>query len=406
MIDTFEVESRLRATFEAVAASTPTQSDLLPADPDVIRPTPRRPGSRGVLVAAASIGVIVVIATAVLVVLRHNAGQPDKVSTTRTTASTNNTTSRIDAALLWSDGHGVVRGDPNTGRSKRVSREPFEPIFATRDGVLVGQVSGQVALLFANGTTRVIGIGAPFPGTDGHSFYVATTPRSLEQLDGNGSVLGGPWQVPKGYELSGQTFGVAGRAVVDGILVQTTENNSDHSLAIWNPHTKTLRYIGRNRWDVIDTYTAPGASTSLIAWIRAGCKTPGCDISLTDSASAITLLVAAPAAHYGYFYGGAFSPDGSRLAVFASRVAEPDNPAVDLAIIDTANGHVTLVPQSRLTVGEPQAVARWSPTGKWVLFSNFGDPLAYRVGADRATPLAFHFSSPTSFIAVAAQTPN
>ncbi len=81
MIDTLEVETRLRATFEAVAATTPIRSDLLPPGLAVVQPTANQSRSRGVLVAATSIGVIVIIAAAALVVLGHNAGQSVKVST-------------------------------------------------------------------------------------------------------------------------------------------------------------------------------------------------------------------------------------------------------------------------------------------------------------------------------------
>ena len=74
MIDTLEVETRLRATFEAVAATTPIRSDLLPAGLAVVQPTANQRGSRGVLVAATSIGVIVIIAAAALVVLGAQRG--------------------------------------------------------------------------------------------------------------------------------------------------------------------------------------------------------------------------------------------------------------------------------------------------------------------------------------------
>jgi hypothetical protein len=309
----------------------------------------------------------------------------------------------IDAALLWSDGRGLVLGDPNTGHTTRISNDRFDMFLFSarvRDGLVFGSALGPSARLLPDDTVRSVGPGAPFAAADGESVFLSMSATSLEQVDPGGARVGGPWQVPTGYELSGKDFGLPGRAVAGGLLVQTADNNSDHTFAIWNPRTNSLRAIGHNRWGVIDTYTAPGASTSLIAWIRSGCATPGCSIALTDTATGRTLDVPAPAGHYGYFYGGAFSPDGRHLAVFASTVAKPVDPAVDLTIVDTATAKATLVQHAHLSVGEPDATADWSPSGDWVFFSSFGDVFAYRTGTTSAVPLPFHFTSATRFVVV------
>ena len=62
MIDTLEVATRLRATFEAIAATTPISSDLPPGGLADVQPTAHQPRSRGILVAATSGIVIVIIA--------------------------------------------------------------------------------------------------------------------------------------------------------------------------------------------------------------------------------------------------------------------------------------------------------------------------------------------------------
>lgn len=89
MIDTFEVETRLRATFDAVAATTTTQEELAPNSPAVTDPMPDRRGSRSVRVAVTSMAVIVGAMTAALVLIHHNAGQSIQVRTAQTTANTN-----------------------------------------------------------------------------------------------------------------------------------------------------------------------------------------------------------------------------------------------------------------------------------------------------------------------------
>jgi hypothetical protein len=89
VIDTLEVETRLRATFEAVAATTTVQNKLAPGSPPDSDPTPDRQGSRGVRVAATAVVVIVVAMTAALVLVHHRAGQSVQVRTAQTTAHTN-----------------------------------------------------------------------------------------------------------------------------------------------------------------------------------------------------------------------------------------------------------------------------------------------------------------------------
>jgi hypothetical protein len=192
---------------------------------------------------------------------------------------------------------------------------------------------------------------------------------------------------------------------VGGILVETQENATDHTLALWNPRTNALRRIGNARWDVIDTYTAPGATSSTIAWIHGGCATVGCDLALTDTATWRTRTIAAPTGHYGYWLGGAFSPDGRQLATFAGTVPTPNNPAVDLTIIDVATSRATPIRHAHLAVGEPSALAGWSPSGAWLFFSSYGPPLAHRQGTNDATTLPFNFGGLARIFLVAPTTP-
>jgi hypothetical protein len=74
---------------------------------------------------------------------------------------------------------------------------------------------------------------------------------------------------------------------------------------------------------------------------------------------------------YGFTYGGlftsgAFSPDGTRLAVFlnANNPQDPyHKPLSELAIIDTRTGALHLIPAARLGTYEDVGWARWLPGG-------------------------------------------
>jgi hypothetical protein len=74
---------------------------------------------------------------------------------------------------------------------------------------------------------------------------------------------------------------------------------------------------------------------------------------------------------YGFTYGGlftsgAFSPDGTRLAVFlnATNPRDPYNePISELAIVDTRTGALQLVRAARLGTYEDVGWARWLPGG-------------------------------------------
>ena len=56
------------------------------------------------------------------------------------------------------------------------------------------------------------------------------------------------------------------------------------------------------------------------------------------------------------------------------------------------DGNATVVRHAHLSVGEPDAVAEWSPDGDAVFFSDFGDVFVYRTGTDTAEPLPFQLN--------------
>ena len=176
------------------------------------------------------------------------------------------------------------------------------------------------------------------------------------------------WYVNAGDGLS-NPISVAG-----GILVQSARagaTSTPSTFGVWNPATGHIRQLGRD-WGLIDAHTAPGGHSSLLAWLPSFCPNgQGCGVlDIADTRSGHTLVVPSPLP-YGFDIGGAFSPDGSRLAVFVKTNSGAVNPAMQLAIVDTRTGSLRLVPGVRGEIGESVGWARWLPGGTSVLAGTF-----------------------------------
>lgn len=297
--------------------------------------------------------------------------------------------------LVWQDQRGVVSADPVTG-----AQEPL----VTFDGSCIhcGVIAFGNKLFTAQGALRridpelrtvdVLGpaFGA-FPSADGSQLFVVddrsqtatTTHTSLHAISGDGTVVGGPWTVPDGYELTEPPQ----RAVPHrGVLVQTDENAPDHTLAIWHPDTGALTNVASVR-HLIDVYVRPD-QTWIAAFVSAGCHNTGCTIALADFDHGQTTVVQSPTGESGFYAGGAFSPDGTTLAAFAATTAGTSNPGAELALIDVTHGTARLIDDSYVPVGEPYGFATWSPGGNWLYFGGLSEKVkAHHRGAHDAVAL-------------------
>jgi WD40 repeat protein len=147
-------------------------------------------------------------------------------------------------------------------------------------------------------------------------------------------------------------------------------------LGLWNPATGKVTRLGHD-WGVIDAHTGRDGAPSLLAWIPASCDgRPVCPLQITNITNGRTSTISSPLP-YGFDVGGAFSPDGSRLAVFVKTNAGDVNPAMELALVDPASGSIRLIPGARGNIGESVGWARWLPDGTQVLTGTFSDD--YRV---------------------------
>ena len=163
-------------------------------------------------------------------------------------------------------------------------------------------------------------------------------------------------------------------SVVGGILVQSARPGVSATPArfgLWDPATGHIRPLGRD-WGLIDAHTAAGGHSSLLAWLPSFCADGrGCGVlEIADTGSGRTITVHSPLP-YGFDIGGAFSPDGSRLAVFVKTNSGTVNPAMQLALVDTRTGSLRLIPGVQGEIGESVGWARWLPGGTSVLAGTF-----------------------------------
>jgi hypothetical protein len=307
------------------------------------------------------------------------------------------------ARVAWVDYGGQLHiGDLATGAQRvvaTVDASPSDPLIAaggrlywaggSQDAAPVGEYD------IATGTIRYLPPGnSVFTSADGRHLYIAQTGTRLIELPADGT--GAPRQLvlPAGWYLSGL---LGNWSVAGGIVVYSSDADpSRHpvTLAAWNPATGSVKIIGRDL-DVIDVYTPPGAGYSLLAWTPAGCA-QACPVGITNTSTLASLTVPSPN-RYGFTYGGlfssgAFSPDGTRLAVFLNTTNPRDpynEPISELAIVNTRTGTLQLVRAARLGTYEDVGWARWLPGSNQLIVG--AEAGSYAADAATLTVRAFSF---------------
>lgn len=238
----------------------------------------------------------------------------------------------------------------------------------------------------ATGTTVRLGPGVGvFPSADGRHIFVERTSTSLAELRAGGRGVLRRLHTPAGWYLVPDVAGEVTAGVAGGILVSS---HPDRNLATWDPATGKVALVARGAVAVAD-YTPPGGRYSLIAWAPAPCTAGNCPVEITSTATRATVTARSPLP-YGFAQGAAFSPGGTRLAVF-ERTASVNslccaNNSV-LAIVDTRTGAVRAVRAARLVTEEDAGWILWLPGGRRLL----AGALAYSYAVDVATGAARPF---------------
>lgn len=246
-----------------------------------------------------------------------------------------------------------------------------------------------------------------FPSADGKQLYLSQIDNeSLIEVPATGSGEPRRLALPAGWYLPGGL----GTAVADGTAVPGHATSgivvqSDPELAIrhppvlgiWSTRTGQVKVLGRgvgaDSGAVISAYTPPGAGHSLLAWMPATCRYPvNCAIRITSTSTLASRTLRSPLP-YGFALGGAFSPDGSQLAVFVNRSPGTGGGRVQLAIVSTRTSAARLVPGASFLVGEDVAWARWLPGGKQLIAGGVDRDDIVTPATLAARPLRFRHSA-------------
>lgn len=185
----------------------------------------------------------------------------------------------------------------------------------------------------------------------------------------------------------------AGGWTSGGILVSSHPGGPSRApwnLATWNPATGTVTLVARGAV-VVGAYTPPGGRNSLIAWVpaRRHCLSGNCPIEITSPITRATVTARSPLS-YGFAQGAAFSPDGTRLAVFERTASINSSCCANnsvVAIVNTRTGAVQPVRAARLVTQEDAGWILWLPGGRRLL----AGALAYSYAVDTTTYAARPF---------------
>jgi hypothetical protein len=294
----------------------------------------------------------------------------------------------VDATLAWVAPSGLVvadpyRGDATPGASSVGDWCSTCPLIGVGDYAYTAQ-NGRIYRLDPGGTRlRAVGTGADlFKATTPGLFYVRVGDR-LERWRATRGRVAGPWRIPAGYRLTEPPV-----AVADGVLVVSDRDSIELTLARWDTGSGRVTRLG-TVWHPVDSFRARGARTSTVAWVDCPASgAPPCALVIGDSVGGARRRIAAPEPGTGFLYGGAFSPDGTRLAAFVS--ATRGGGTATLVIVDLATGRVRPVAGSTVEIGEAYGYAAWSPSGRWLVFGGIDATMrAYELGTARAVPLPY-----------------
>ena len=306
------------------------------------------------------------------------------------------------ARVAWVDYSGQLHiGDLATGTQRvvaAVDASPADPMIVAGGRLYWAAVNQNAAPVrgydIATGRIGYLARGnSVFASADGRHLYIVQTGTRLIELPADGIGAARQLALPAGWHMSGL---LGNWSVAGGIVVYSSASDASSTspLAVWSPATGTVKIIGRGL-DVIDAYTPRGARYSLLAWTPAGCL-QHCPVGITNTSTLAGLTVHGPSRH-GFTYGGlftsgAFSPDGTRLAVFLNATNPQDpsrEPVSELAIVNTRTGALRLVRAARFGTYEDAGWARWLPGGhRLIVGAEVG---SYAVDAETLSVRAFSF---------------
>ncbi|MCA1842529.1 MAG: hypothetical protein LC792_04950 [Actinobacteria bacterium] len=136
------------------------------------------------------------------------------------------------------------------------------------------------------------------------------------------------------------------------------------------------------------------ASAEVVVWrSRVSCPDGTCALHVYDVRGKTQRTVAPPAGAVGFVDGGAISPDGMHLAVFAE-LPPHGGPQGALVLVDLSDLASTIVP-GQVGLRAPFGRVAWAPSGPWVFYAgSVSDIMAYRLGDRTPSALNIRHSGP------------
>lgn len=301
---------------------------------------------------------------------------------------------------------GAQRGGPVTDSSLSL------PLVSAAGHLYWSSASGRLVPVhgydIATGRTTDLARGrAVFASAGGRHLYIVTSSSTVLELRGNGSGPGRVRHVPAGWHVSTDlAVQPAGPVAGGGILVYSRlwpdyRQSLSTRDGIWYPATGRVRPIGTAE-DIMSAFTPPGAHYSLLAAIddRSWPWTNGPAVTIINTATGAAVSVRSPL-HHGFVASAipAFSPDGTRVALFARQEALGSGGESVLAIASTRTGRVRLVRAVTAYTTEDAYWSLWLPGGRKLLTGVEASGLAVDMRKLTARPFSL-FAAPAGFSAV------
>jgi hypothetical protein len=368
-------------------SSTLERTDVPTEEPKVLfREARARRKRRWVGAAVLMIALLAVTVALLAAVTTSTAGHPRLAEGTASSAPR---APRSATRAAWVDYDGNLHVGQLTGGSQHIvthaGASPTTPLVALGTDVFWVRVSNAPLpgypqsttvdeLDVSTGAVRQVARGqAVFPSVNGRDLFVVRSDSSLVEMPIGSNGPTRTFAIPRGWYLNAGGGLSNPIAVANGIVVQSAPGqtgNRPPTAAIWNPDTGAIVRLGPDQ-GLISAYTPVGARSSLLAWVPGSCETnPHCSLLVTNTVTRATTHIHSPLP-YGFDVGGAFSPNGERLAVFIKTNAGLYDPATQLAVADVHSGHLQRVPAAAGEIGESVGWARWIGASDTLLAGTF-----------------------------------